>query len=199
MSNSQASTAENKLFDQWQQTRNEYDMQRLVKALRTHASKIIWLKLHLYDPSLTNAAVFRALHNISTFRGDSKFSSWFHRVATNVVNDEMRELQVRKGEVPLDEVTEPVAAEQDDSKVLYAQVRASLDEDGQVLMDMKRDGYADAEIAQVLNVSLKAAQDRWRYLKVKLRVAFPEEVKRYASVAVQEQSTGLAASAVAGA
>ncbi|NMA55576.1 MAG: sigma-70 family RNA polymerase sigma factor [Firmicutes bacterium] len=53
---------------------------------------------------LTQEVFYRAMLKIKEFRGDSSFSTWLYRIATNICYDELRKRKTRRF-VPLDDST----------------------------------------------------------------------------------------------
>ena len=55
---------------------------------------------------LTQDTFLQVYRKLKTFRGDSAFSTWLHRIAVNVVLMHVRRLKSRASEVPLDQPLE---------------------------------------------------------------------------------------------
>src|SRR4051794_23621154 len=56
---------------------------------------------------LSQDAFLQAFRKLHTFRGQSAFSTWLHRIAVNVVLMHLRQARNRMHEVPIDEAATP--------------------------------------------------------------------------------------------
>ena len=52
----------------------------LVRLLQKHAHAVCYQVLRDHRPDLVNTAIYQALKHAKNFRGDSKFSTWFHTI-----------------------------------------------------------------------------------------------------------------------
>jgi len=165
---------ENDAFQAWLLA--ESDVQKnmaevtLLHLLRRHSNSIIWIKMQRNDPSLANKAIMQVWQNIHTFRGESAFSTWVHRVLTNVVNDEMREEMQRKGEQPIEESEEPAIKLDLNWRLLYDKVKKALPPEDQELMQCKLEGMTDSEIAVRFSTRRSTIEWRWGVLKEKVKM-----------------------------
>lgn len=114
--------------------------------------------------------IFRAL---STYRGDSQFSTWAHRIAVNRTLNALRSVRrVAKTEVDLEEDTRAVEHEGD--RALLAQ---SIDEAVQQLSPGARtvfvlhdiEGYTHEEIATALGMTAGGSKSQLFKARAKLR------------------------------
>lgn len=108
---------------------------------------------------LTQDAFVRAWRGLSTFRGDSLFSSWLHRLVVNVVLEDVRKEQRRERRVGL--VADPGAL---DARTTAADADARLDIERAVsalppgarrvlvLHDIL--GHPQAEVAAMLGIAV---------------------------------------------
>lgn len=112
---------------------------------------------------ITQEAFIRALQRIYSFRGDSSFSTWLHRIAYNLAYDQAR----KKREYAVDE---PWVAEGSSDEEGFAQVahRAELFQalrilnpsHQKVLVLRHGEGYSIKEIAKILGLSEGTVKSR---------------------------------------
>lgn len=124
-------------------------------------------------------AVFRAL---STFRGDSKLSTWIDRIAVRVV---FHHIRARKPTVSLDVLPERASGADCNDQVhardglrrLYA-VLATMSPDARAAFALYAiDGRSIAEVAEITNTSVVAAKLRiWRARREVTRQAVADPV-----------------------
>lgn len=138
---------------------------------------------------LTQEAFLQLFRKIGTFRGESAFSTWLHRLVVNVVLMHLRKKGLQK--VSLDEVDnsqeEPVRREygDDDRRLLGAVDRIALNSAIEelppgykaifVLHDVE--GYEHNEIAQIMNCSVGNSKSQLHKARLKLREALRREGK----------------------
>ncbi len=130
---------------------------------------------------LSQEAFMQLFRKISTFRGESAFSTWLHRLAVNVVLMHLRKKGLQQ--VSLDEVDssqeEPVKRDygDDDRRLLGSVDRVSLEaaiaelppgyRTVFVLHDVE--GYEHNEIAQIMNCSVGNSKSQLHKARMKLR------------------------------
>jgi len=130
---------------------------------------------------LTQEAFLQLFRKISTFRGESAFSTWLHRLVVNVVLMHLRKKGLQQ--ISLDEIDtsqeEPVKRDygDDDLRLLGSIDRIRLDRaiaalpPGYrtvfVLHDME--GYEHNEIAQIMNCSIGNSKSQLHKARMKLR------------------------------
>lgn len=130
---------------------------------------------------LTQEAFLQLFRKISTFRGESAFSTWLHRLAVNVVLMHLR----RKGlqQVSLDEPDtsqdEPVKRDygDDDRRLLGSVDRIGLSQAIAELPPGYRavfvlhdiEGYEHNEIAEIMNCSVGNSKSQLHKARMKLR------------------------------
>lgn len=130
---------------------------------------------------LSQEAFLQLFRKIATFRGESAFSTWLHRLVVNVVLMHLR----RKGlqQVSLDDVDasqdEPVKREygDDDKRLLHSIDRITLSRAIEglppgykaVLVLHDIEGYEHNEIAQILNCSVGNSKSQLHKARLKLR------------------------------
>ncbi|MGH9449234.1 MAG: RNA polymerase sigma factor [Candidatus Acidiferrales bacterium] len=144
---------------------------------------------------LTQEAFLQLFRKISTFRGESAFSTWLHRLVVNVVLMRLRKKGIQK--VSLDEVDnsqeEPVKREygEDDRRLLGSIDRIVLNNAIEELPPGYRaifvlhdvEGYEHNEIARIMNCSVGNSKSQLHKARLKLREALRRDEKRLVGVA----------------
>ena len=117
-------------------------------------------------------AFLKAYKNLSRFRGESKFSTWLYRIASNHCLD-----MVKKNKSSKEESLEKLNSEQGDSSALFAvkgsftaslenreTVRALLNnlsaDERMILVLREQEGLSYQELAETLEISLDAVKVR---------------------------------------
>lgn len=164
---------ENNAFQAWLLAESEVQKNMaevtLLHLLRRHSNSIIWQKMSRNDPSLANKAIMTVWRDIHQFRGESSFSTWAHRVISNVVGMEIRKEAPRKLEQPIEDSEEPAVRPELDFRVLYNTIKKSLIPEEQELIECKLEGMTASEIAVRLGVSRSVVEWKWGVLKEKIR------------------------------
>jgi RNA polymerase sigma-70 factor (ECF subfamily) len=117
-------------------------------------------------------AWIRAIRALPTFRGDSRFSTWLHRIAVNAALQSLRKADARaKREAPVpDEL--PVQPENADS-LLQKRLERALDQlpEGmrEVLILHDVEGYTHEEIGDVLGVTSGTSKSQLFKARAKMR------------------------------
>ncbi|MGH9402885.1 MAG: RNA polymerase sigma factor [Terriglobia bacterium] len=139
---------------------------------------------------LSQEAFLQLFRKLSTFRGESAFSTWLHRLVVNVVLMRLRKKGIQK--VSLDEADnsqeEPVKREygENDRRLMGSIDRIALnDAIGQlppgyravfVLHDVQ--GYEHNEIARIMNCSVGNSKSQLHKARLKLREALRRDEER---------------------
>jgi RNA polymerase sigma-70 factor (ECF subfamily) len=130
---------------------------------------------------LTQEAFLQLFRKIATFRGESAFSTWLHRMVVNVVLMHLRKKGLQQ--VSLDEVDtsqeEPVKRDygDDDRRLIGSIDRISLARGIAALPRGYRsvfvlhdvEGYEHNEIAQIMNCSIGNSKSQLHKARMKLR------------------------------
>ncbi|MDE3180738.1 MAG: sigma-70 family RNA polymerase sigma factor [Acidobacteriota bacterium] len=141
---------------------------------------------------LTQEAFLQLFRKISTFRGESAFSTWLHRLVVNVVLMRLRKKGIQK--VSLDEVDDsqeqPVKREygEDDRRLLGSIDRIALNSAIEALPEGYKavfvlhdvEGYEHNEIARIMNCSVGNSKSQLHKARLKLREALRRDEKRLA-------------------
>lgn len=117
-------------------------------------------------------AWIRAVRSLPTFRGDSRFSTWLHRIAVNSALQALRKADTRKKrEGPMPEAI-PVSPEERDS-LLGELLERTMDRlpEGmrQVLILHDVEGYTHEEIGETLGVSTGTSKSQLFKARAKMR------------------------------
>ncbi len=150
---------------------------------------------------LTQEAFLQLFRKISTFRGESAFSTWLHRLVVNVVLMKLRKKGIQK--VSLDDFDatqeEPVKREYgaDDRRLLGSIDRIALNSAIEnlppgykrifVLHDVE--GFEHNEIAKIMNCSVGNSKSQLHKARLKLRDALRRDGEKRMSA---DQAAGAA-------
>ncbi len=114
--------------------------------------------------------LFQAWKGFSTFRGDSKFSTWLYRISLNTILTSQR----KAGRVEYRETIEEtsLADEHDslkheNSRVLRSAIR-QLPETERAIITLHLDGYTNPEIADIMGISANNATVKLHRIKNQL-------------------------------
>jgi RNA polymerase sigma-70 factor (ECF subfamily) len=150
----------------------ERELQRLLTG---HALSVAWLQLREYRPDIANFCVHKAFQQMHKFRGESKFSTWFHRIVLNACSRNLHN-QLRRAEIPLDQVQE--SGETNESAILaklqIAKIAAGLDSADRQFLEWKLAQLNDVEISEQTGWSKANVRQRWS----RLRKRILQELKR---------------------
>jgi len=152
----------------------------------THKRRVYSLCLRMTGDTaeaedLTQEAFLQLFRKISTFRGESAFSTWLHRLVVNVVLMHLRKKGLQQ--ISLDEVDssqeEPVKRDygDDDRRLIGSIDRISLEAAIAALPPGYRtvfvlhdvEGYEHNEIAQIMNCSIGNSKSQLHKARMKLR------------------------------
>lgn len=162
------------------------DEQAFAALFETHKRRVYSLCLRMTGnvaeaEDLSQEAFLQLFRKISTFRGESAFSTWLHRLVVNVVLMHLRKKGLQQ--VSLDEMDtsqeEPVKRDygDDDRRLLGSIDRITL---GRAIGDLPpgyravfvlhdMEGYEHNEIAQILNCSIGNSKSQLHKARMKLR------------------------------
>lgn len=145
----------------------------LIRLLRKHAKALVYLKLKAHREDIVNYIVWLAIRDHKAFeaRNDAKFSTWFHHIAINKINDELRSKQ-RRREIALDDILEPTAdtvKAAENQMELEQLFNVHLSEEENELVRLRLAGADSEEIAEALDIA--PATVRVKFLRLKERLA----------------------------
>jgi RNA polymerase sigma factor (sigma-70 family) len=151
--------------DEKQRLQTELD-----RLLRKHAFAVCWLTLEEHRPDIVNDVVWKAFQHSDSFRGEAKFSTWFHYIVLNACRSDLRKRQTRK-EQSLEELTsEPAGsgANSVEAKLDLERVAALLEEEDQEFMRWKLAGESETEISRKTGLTNEGVRSRWFLIKRKI-------------------------------
>ena len=151
---------------------------------------------------LSQEAFLQVFRKLSTFRGESAFSTWLHRLVVNVVLMHLRKKGLQQ--VSLDDVDssqeEPVKREygDDDRRLMGSVDRINLDRAIAELPPGYRavfvlhdvEGYEHNEIAQIMSYSVGNSKSQLHKARLKLREWLRRDEARRAAAETTEAAAG---------
>jgi len=168
------------------------DQEAFAALYKSHKRRVYSLCLRMTGNTteaedLAQEAFLQLFRRISTFRGESAFSTWLHRLVVNVVLMHLRKKGLQQ--VPLDDTDnwqeEPVKREygDDDRRLLGSIDRLTLARAIEQLPPGYRvvfvlhdvEGYEHNEIAQIMNCSVGNSKSQLHKARLKLRAALHQE------------------------
>ncbi len=147
------------------------------RLITPHLDATYRLCLHLMGneqdaADMAQEALVRAWRSLSTYKGQSKFSTWLYRIAHNVCLDELRKRKAKQtqslqalqesGYDPIDPTDTPerAAARSETRSQLRTAIAGLSDEHRTVLVLRDVHGLSYEEIASVLDVNLNTVKSR---------------------------------------
>lgn len=100
--------------------------------------------------------LLQAWRSWSSFRGDSKFSTWLYRISLNTILTQKRKssrIDYMESLEEVDRGTNDVSQKREEVERLRKAIR-TLSETDRALISMHLDGYENAEIAEVLGITV---------------------------------------------
>ncbi len=141
---------------------------------------------------MTQEVMIKLFRNIGSFKGDSKFSTWVYRVATNTCLDELKkmrrhshaslnaEIDTGEGEVAIEvEDTAPTPEERAERSELKGMVAAAVEKLSPdhraaiILRDIR--GFSYDEIARILNCSEGTVKSRISRARAQLKAVIEKD------------------------
>jgi len=137
--------------------------------------------------------VFIKIHrSLGEFRGDSSLSTWVYRVATNAAMDKLRSAERRSSasacsSSEVEELVVPDRAASPERQAIRIEMSACVQElvkelpeaHRTVLILSETEGFRNAEIAEVLDVSLETVKIRLHRARAQLRKRMNEQCRFY--------------------
>jgi RNA polymerase sigma-70 factor (ECF subfamily) len=147
------------------------------RLYRAHVARVHSLVRRMLDADeaddLTQDVFVRAWDKLSTFRGESAFGTWLHRLAVNVVLARRKTLGVERGrfhtgEDPLDNVSG--RRETPEISMDFEEALANLPDGArQVFVLHDVEGYRHEEIARMLGVVPGTSKSQLHHARMALR------------------------------
>lgn len=150
------------------------NLQRLYEAIDEQALNVIYLLLKENRPDLASNTATKAVAALPTFRGNSKFSTWVHRIALNEGISFMRKrpnLETATDPQVLAAIDIPTTAsiQQVEAIQEVAQIRKLLTADEKELFDLLRDDVPLRDASRILHIHYSTLQRRWGRMREKIR------------------------------
>lgn len=153
------------------------DASAFERLYRTHVARVHTLVRRMLNTDdaddVTQDVFIRAWQKLSTFRGESAFGTWLHRLAVNVVLARRKTVGVERGrfitdDEPLDAVSsKPVTLE---LSMDFEEALATLPEGArQVFILHDVEGYRHEEIARMLGVVPGTSKSQLHHARMALR------------------------------
>ena len=143
----------------------------LLGALTRQARAVIWQTIRQRRPDIENECLMRAVRGLAHFRGDSKLSTWFHRIVVNRCKTTVLK-EARRKEVALEE------AQKEQAIGTYYQasiaIGTKLKQHERDLLQMKQEDWDDTQICEKLNITHSTLRSRWRRLRIKIQKLLQE-------------------------
>ncbi len=153
------------------------DASAFERLYRTHVNRVHSLVRRMLDADeaddLTQDIFVRAWEKLSTFRGESAFGTWLHRLAVNVVLGRRKTLGVERGrfqtgEDPLENVSGK--RETPEISMDFEEALANLPDGArQVFVLHDVEGYRHEEIARMLGVVPGTSKSQLHHARMALR------------------------------
>jgi RNA polymerase sigma-70 factor (ECF subfamily) len=150
---------ENLAYEEWKLDPSEVNLNRLIGSLSIHAKSVCWTKIpdHKQEHDwIVNGAVASAITGLDKFRGESTFSTWFHRIVLNECNMYLREVEP-KDTVTLTDIQDTIEGPNVEELVLLKKDKEQalelidgLPEDDQLILSLPTEGYPDDAIAEII-------------------------------------------------
>ena len=157
---------ENELYARWKTERTEAAKAALFAALERHAHAVVYLEFGTRRPEIVNEALWRATCAIARFRGDAKFSTWFHRIVLNLCY-KIRLREHNLAEVELTDTLPDGSFERLEARIAFEELLRLLRPEEREFVLLKLE-MADEDIAQKLGLSNAGVRSRWHWIKQRL-------------------------------
>ena len=153
------------------------DVSAFEQVYRTHLPRVHSLVRRMTGgrdtDEVTQDVFVRVWQKLGTFRGDSAFSTWLHRLAVNVVierfrSESLRRQRLRAGDDVFDTIAAPVRSR--DLSMDFETALAKLPDGARevfVLHDVE--GYKHHEIASLLDISAGTSKAQLHRARMMLR------------------------------
>jgi len=149
------------------------------RVYHAHVPRVYGLARRMAGPEaadeLTQDVFVRAWQKLGTFRGESAFGTWLHRLAVNVITERFRTLGVARGrfafdsEPALEAATAPPRSRPDLGIDLEAAIDRLPPGAKQVFVLHDVEGYRHAEIGEMLGVSAGTSKSQLHRARHTLR------------------------------
>jgi RNA polymerase sigma factor (sigma-70 family) len=156
-------------------TPNEEEFIKLVSASQGIIHKIcrLYCDDEEHRKDLLQEILVQLWNSFSSFRGDSKFSSWMYSVALNVAIQDFRKEKKRKlilfesCEFKASEPDHSTSAENEQLKAMY-QAIAKLDKVEKAIILLYLEGSSNEEIAEIIGITQNYVRVKMNRIKQKI-------------------------------
>jgi len=148
------------------------------RLYRDHVGRVYALCVRMVDEAsaedLTQEVFIRAWRKLDTFKGDSQFGTWLHRLAVNHVlsrreTQRKREARHVGGEGLLARVTAPTRRSSGHALDLEQAIRRLPERARDVFVLFDVEGYSHDEIAQALGVTVGTSKSQLHRARMLMR------------------------------
>jgi RNA polymerase sigma factor (sigma-70 family) len=124
----------------------------LYNQLVAHAEAVLWERFRKHLPEEAHEAAVDCLMAFDKFRGESRYTTWFHRIAWRQGNRWLAQQHKHRNEVSLDSLTEADEPGKYDSEeaALWSSLTNGLDSTDLTLLQARVEGLSWREIAKKL-------------------------------------------------
>jgi len=163
------------------------------RVYQAHLGRVYNLARRMAGPEsadeLTQDVFVRVWQKLATFRGESSFATWLHRLAVNVIIERFRTLGVARdrflsdGEDVLERLPDPPSALRYDTRMDLDTAMKRLPPGARtvfVLHDIE--GYRHEEIGQMLGVSVGTSKSQLHRARMTLRGHLNEKRQAHETV-----------------
>lgn len=168
---------ENALFARYQKLKQtgadtKEALDELALLLLRHAIAVTYIVFRSRREDVAQDAVIAALTKIDNFRGESKFSTWFHAVALNEARTALRKEIISKRAILFDESAlrpKELAREPDDTSLQLELLIQRLSPEDQAFIRDKLEGRVENELAEKYGLTTEGIRSRWERIRRRLR------------------------------
>jgi RNA polymerase sigma factor (sigma-70 family) len=165
---------ENHLFSQWEKDEHREVVEKeLREVLYHHGQAVMYSILRKLDTDLLTEAVDRVMFSLPTFRGESMFTTWAHRIMMGVMYDQRR-LDRRRKELSIESAGMDFAGQSSIETVdLLLTIQKILSpEDVELFQEFVVLGNTQQEVSCKLGIPRTTLVRRWDTITRTLRHAF---------------------------
>lgn len=174
-------TAEDAAYVQFIEAKEDDKARRtLMRLLEGHATSVCFLVLRRSDPEVIESAVDNVMLALASFKGESRFSTWVHRVMLNEMYMQRRREAQRKEEALLPRLIEnlPGASSVEYIDLMLTIKQACTPEEFALFQHVIVAGESTYEAAESLGLPQKTVWSRKTQLMRKLQNALGERISR---------------------
>ncbi len=180
---------ENELYEEWSKATDRREIEeRLYRAVSRHAAAVVLTKFPEGHRDLVHNIASAVIGQLGRFRGESKFSTWVHEIASLKTKEALRakirykrvfdETKIVVSGPEEDRGEDPEAGAshrvygitmpESDARIAFEELFDQLSEDEATLLQSKSEGFSSEEISTRLGIGREAVDSRWARLKKKL-------------------------------